>query len=108
MCVPISRLPEILVQTKEDLKASGLTGPHAHCQSTMWEGRGRPGLGQQLYPLGPQGALLDMWAMAISIASCWWTQRTLRSSAGSRTLENSWAGKRKPLGWWRWGGGVPC
>ncbi|KAF6077976.1 lactate dehydrogenase D [Phyllostomus discolor] len=26
VCVPISRLPEILVQTKEDLKASGLTG----------------------------------------------------------------------------------
>lgn len=26
MCVPISRLPEILVQTKENLKASGLTG----------------------------------------------------------------------------------
>nr|XP_011755811.1 probable D-lactate dehydrogenase, mitochondrial isoform X1 [Macaca nemestrina] len=26
VCVPISRLPEILVQTKEDLNASGLTG----------------------------------------------------------------------------------
>ncbi|KAL2762142.1 putative D-lactate dehydrogenase, mitochondrial isoform 2 precursor, partial [Daubentonia madagascariensis] len=26
VCVPISRLPEIVVQTKEDLKASGLTG----------------------------------------------------------------------------------
>ncbi|MBV97994.1 putative D-lactate dehydrogenase, mitochondrial, partial [Eschrichtius robustus] len=26
VCVPISRLPEILVQTKEDLQASGLTG----------------------------------------------------------------------------------
>ncbi|XP_075393325.1 putative D-lactate dehydrogenase, mitochondrial isoform X2 [Tenrec ecaudatus] len=26
VCVPISRLPEILVQTKEDLKTSGLTG----------------------------------------------------------------------------------
>nr|KAF6285844.1 lactate dehydrogenase D [Myotis myotis] len=26
VCVPISRLPEILVQAKEDLKASGLTG----------------------------------------------------------------------------------
>ncbi|KAM9192355.1 putative D-lactate dehydrogenase, mitochondrial isoform 2-T2 [Dugong dugon] len=26
VCVPISRLPEILVRTKEDLKASGLTG----------------------------------------------------------------------------------
>lgn len=26
VCVPISRLPEILVQTKEELKASGLTG----------------------------------------------------------------------------------
>ncbi|XP_076989151.1 putative D-lactate dehydrogenase, mitochondrial isoform X3 [Tamandua tetradactyla] len=26
VCVPISRLPEIMVQTKEDLKASGLTG----------------------------------------------------------------------------------
>ncbi|XP_014942687.2 probable D-lactate dehydrogenase, mitochondrial isoform X2 [Acinonyx jubatus] len=26
VCVPISRLPEILVQTKEDLKAQGLTG----------------------------------------------------------------------------------
>nr|XP_058899731.1 probable D-lactate dehydrogenase, mitochondrial isoform X1 [Kogia breviceps] len=26
VCVPISRLPEILVQTKEDLEASGLTG----------------------------------------------------------------------------------
>ncbi|XP_001375142.3 probable D-lactate dehydrogenase, mitochondrial isoform X1 [Monodelphis domestica] len=26
VCVPISRLPEIIVETKEDLKASGLTG----------------------------------------------------------------------------------
>lgn len=26
VCVPISRLPEILVQTKKDLQASGLTG----------------------------------------------------------------------------------
>lgn len=26
VCVPISRLPEILVRTKEELKASGLTG----------------------------------------------------------------------------------
>ncbi|XP_028931082.1 probable D-lactate dehydrogenase, mitochondrial isoform X1 [Ornithorhynchus anatinus] len=29
VCVPISRLPEILVQAKEDLRTSGLTGPIA-------------------------------------------------------------------------------
>ncbi|XP_073746591.1 uncharacterized protein [Callorhinus ursinus] len=92
VCVPISRLPEILVQTKEDLKASGLTGPHAPRWSAMREGRSWAGLGQQLCPLGPQEPLLDTWAMAISTASCWWTQRMPRSCVGSRPLENIWAG----------------
>lgn len=30
VCVPISRLPEILVETKEELKASKLTGFALH------------------------------------------------------------------------------
>lgn len=53
VCVPISRLPEILVQTEEDLKASGLTG--AACP-LLERGRvegGRLGWGWQLCPLGP-------------------------------------------------------
>lgn len=38
VCVPISRLPEILVQTKKDLQASGLTG--SACPLLGWGGEG--------------------------------------------------------------------
>lgn len=52
VCVPISRLPEILVQAKEDLNASGLTG--LACPPLVgWEA-GRAGLGQELCPLAPR------------------------------------------------------
>lgn len=58
MCVPISRLPEILVQTKEDLKASGLTGWHAHCWSAMREGRGMGWAGAAALSSGPPGTIV--------------------------------------------------
>lgn len=105
MCVPISRLPEILVQTKEDLKAQGLTGPHARCWSAVGVGSGRAGPGPQLCRLGPQEPSLDTWVMAISTASCWWTQRTPRSSTGSRPFQNCWAGESKAQGGRLGGGG---
>lgn len=30
VCVPISRLPDVVVETKQDLQASGLTGQQGH------------------------------------------------------------------------------
>ena len=105
MCVPISRLPEILVQTKEDLKAQGLTGPHARCWSPVGVGSRRAGPGQQVCRLGPQEPSLDTWVMAISTASCWWTQRTPRSSTGSWPFQNCWAGESKAQGGRLGGGG---
>lgn len=75
MCVPISRLPEILVQTKEDLEAWRLTGS-ASLPRAPGAGRGGPGWagvgpGPQLCLLGPQEPSSGMWVMGISTASCW-------------------------------------
>lgn len=39
VCVPISRLPDVVVETKQDLQASGLTGQQGHSP------RGQRGLG---------------------------------------------------------------
>lgn len=39
VCVPISRLPEILVQTKEELKTSGLKGS-VYSPGVRWGGTG--------------------------------------------------------------------
>lgn len=43
VCVPISRLPEILVQAKEDMKTSGITG-----LACPLPGRGKGGQGAGL------------------------------------------------------------
>lgn len=46
VCVPISRLPEIVVETKEELKASKLTGSVLHtCCLGGIGGEPRPGQG---------------------------------------------------------------
>ena len=55
VCVPISRLPEILVQTKEDLEAWRLTGS----ASPLWaRGAGWGGARATALSSGPSGAIV--------------------------------------------------
>ena len=55
MCVPISRLPEILVQTKEDLEAWRLTGSTSLPRAP---GVGRGGAGAAALSFGPPGTIV--------------------------------------------------
>ena len=55
MCVPISRLPEILVQTKEDLEALRLTGSTSLPRAP---GVGRGGAGAAALSFGPPGTIV--------------------------------------------------
>lgn len=68
VCVPISRLSEILVQTKEDLEAWRLTGSASLPRAP---GAGRGGAGAAALSLGPQEPSSGTWATGISTASCW-------------------------------------
>lgn len=57
VCVPISRLPEILVETKEEIKASKLTGfVLLHCRlggAGVSQGLGKETRGDTYCSLGP-------------------------------------------------------
>lgn len=90
VCVPISRLPDVVVETKQDLQDSGITG--------QWgtDPRGREGCWEAIVLADPgmslQAPWWDTWVMATSTVSSSSTPKTRPRHIVSMPSPSAWAG----------------